>query len=638
MKKKFIIIIVLIVTTLYVASTFKRDISKEGATERFSFVGVETAKNEHEKTIMRVSKSLNVVDDKGVSKSFPLTYKTILHGGEKINNQVFAQIIDKDGNPILMADGSSFISNNPDANSILKIKDKNYLITNFEEQPGELYKTELSVKNNLIIPKSTTPIDFKEIGGTITNCAGSRTSWNTHLGGEEDYNLNTRYADKASPYYIECERDNKNLYNGNNILGIANNFCASVAGMQKYLKDTQINDNGYNGEFFTPYNYGYIIEVEMKDDGTSKSAKHYVTGKYTPELAVNMPDKKTFYMSDDGNAKGLYKFVSDKPIDKFKENWSGTLYAAKLKQITAVNAGSFKVTWVKLGKSSDNELQKLIAKKLKISDIFDIKQSQNRLCKSSYTKVYEDGAIECLKLKLDSQRSKYFEDNEAVKTAAAFLETRKYSAYLGATIELNKEEGLTYDKDKNILYLAMTQIANSMENNYDNNETTNDVRLDKNICGAVYALSLDKKYNVHAMNPLLVGKPLSADSKYADEYACYPDKIANPDNILYLGSNSLLVGEDTTSHVNNFLWIYNTISKKTTRIASLPIGAEVTGLALANIDNKKAIMLNIQHPFKDNPKNVKGENPNSYILQKAKADDMKASIGYIDGLPSNIFK
>lgn len=626
MKKIFAIFITLGAVTL------------NATAQSSSFTELSVSKNDTQKAAMRVSESLTSVNKEGVKKKFPLKYRIILHSGDMLNEQMFARVMDKNSKPIIMDDGSVFISNNPDSNSVLKAGGKNYLITHFEEEPGQLYKTELVIKNNSVVPKSTQAVNLEEIHGTITNCAGSKTAWNTHLGGEEDYSLNSRYADKTSPFYIECAKDKNNLFTRKNSVGIPKEFCVYVSSMQKYLKDEQINVDGYNGKVFTPYNYGYIIELHIKDNGSTEFARHYVTGKYTPELAIHMPDKKTFYMSDDGNAKGLYKFVSDKPITQFSKNWSGTLYSAKLKQLSAKNGGSFSVNWVKLGSSSDNELQKLIESKIKLTDIFNIKKDTKGRCGKNYTKIYEDGDVECLALKLDSKRSNRFKNNDEVKTAAVFLETRKYSAYLGGTIEFNKEEGLTYDKENNVVYLAITQIANSMENDFLNKEAGNDIRLEKNICGAVYSLALDSNYSAVSMSPLVVGKPLKSTEEYSDEYTCHPESIANPDNISYLSPNKLLIGEDTTLHVNNYVWVYNTKNKTMTRIASLPIGAEVTGLTLMDAGNKKSILLNIQHPFEDNPKNAKGQTPNSFILQKADRNDKRGVVGYIDGLPSNFFK
>jgi hypothetical protein len=75
-----------------------------------------------------------------------------------------------------------------------------------------------------------------------------------------------------------------------------------------------------------------------------------------------------------------------------------------------------------------------------------------------------------------------------------------------------------------------------------------------------------------------------------------------------------------------------------TRIASLSIGAEVTGLDTAAIEGKGILLMNIQHPFKDNPQAADGTSPNSALIEAATDDQLKASIGYFDGLPSYIFR
>ena len=40
---------------------------------------------------------------------------------------------------------------------------------------------------------------------------------------------------------------------------------------------------------------------------------------------------------------------------------------------------------------------------------------------------------------------------------AAFFETRRYAAYLGATTEFSKWEGITFSPSKSKLYTAMTE-------------------------------------------------------------------------------------------------------------------------------------------------------------------------------------
>jgi secreted PhoX family phosphatase len=351
-----------------------------------------------------------------------------------------------------------------------------------------------------------------------------------------------------------------------------------------------------------------------------------VTGKYTPELALMMPDGKTVYMSDDGTAKGLWKFVSDEKITEFKADWEGILYAAKVNQTSAENAGAFDVSWIELGHAKDSEIAAMIKSKMKLTDIFDIAEpDENGTCTSG-TKVYEDSTFECLTLK------------EGQEKAAAFLETRKYAALKGATIEFRKEEGLTYDADKNVLYISMSEIKKSMEDDYEGQEPINDIRLEANHCGAVYELSLDRLYSGISMKAIVVGQPLDLNDSYADEWNCHPDAISNPDNIIYIGQHTLLISEDTRKHVNNMVWAYHTETKVMTRIASLPIGAEVTGLDTAAIEGKGILLMNIQHPFKDNPEAADGSTPNARLIEAATDDQLKASIGYFDGLPSDIFK
>jgi hypothetical protein len=75
-----------------------------------------------------------------------------------------------------------------------------------------------------------------------------------------------------------------------------------------------------------------------------------------------------------------------------------------------------------------------------------------------------------------------------------------------------------------------------------------------------------------------------------------------------------------------------------TRIASLPIGAEVTGVDTAVLEGKGILLINTQHPFIDNPKAADGSEPNSALIEKASDQQLKASIGYFDGLPADIFE
>ncbi len=590
------------------------------------FIEVPLAQTHEEITHMRVSPELIVHYDDGTTGSYPLSYQPLLKMGDKVGQGTLGLITDINGNAITAKDGSPFISQDPDGNSFISIGGRHFLITHMESMPGSIYKTELKLQGDQLKALNTEPVDFKTTAGTIINCASSKTPWNTHLGGEEDYSLNTIYTVPESPYYQNCAVKDGRITRAR-VDGTHSYFCAYIHGMQTYLKDDTIDKNeGYNGQKFTPYNYGYTVEVKLNDDGSTQTAKHYVTGKYTPELGLVMPDQKTIYVSDDGNAKGLWKFVSDHPIRGFNQNWQGSLFAARVKQLSAKNGGDFSVSWIKLGHASDREIKTLIDQKLKITDIFNLGlPDEHKKCPENYTKIYEDGRLECLQLKKGQQR------------AAAFLETRKYATYLGATIEFKKEEGLAYDANNNKLYVAISRINGSMEDNYKGRETTNHIRLPKNDCGGIYALELDKQFSATRMKAILTGQPLKPGDDYADQNACSPQTIANPDNLYFPGRDILLVSEDSTRHLNNMAWAYNVKTTELTRIASLPIGAEVTGVTNAIIGDKDFLFMTQQHPFSDQPINANHEKTAVQLMQQARDDDLNATLGYIAGIPAGVF-
>ena len=56
-----------------------------------------------------------------------------------------------------------------------------------------------------------------------------------------------------------------------------------------------------------------------------------------------------------------------------------------------------------------------------------------------------------------------------------------------------------------------------------------------------------------------------------------PERLANPDNLKFSETlRTLFIGEDSSLHVNNFLWAYNVDSGTLTRVLSVPAGAEST--------------------------------------------------------------
>ena len=128
--------------------------------------------------------------------------------------------------------------------------------------------------------------------GTLANCSGGITPWNTFLTCEENYD----------GFYGETIYDESNT-------------------------PTHVPSMYYKWEDFynhPPEHYGWVVEVNPKD---GSAQKHIALGRFAHECCTlyQLEDKRVVaYTGDDSNNEHLYKFVSSKP-NSLKE---GTLYVA----------------------------------------------------------------------------------------------------------------------------------------------------------------------------------------------------------------------------------------------------------------------------------------------------------------------
>ncbi len=192
---------------------------------------------------------------------------------------------------------------------------------------------------------------------------------------------------------------------------------------------------------------------------------------------------------------------------------------------------------------------------------------------------------------------------------AAFLEPRRYGAILGATSEFNKMEGLAVNAKDHKAYMAISYQDGSMEKQED--AVQDDIQLPKIESGVTYQLNLeesqkdrageniDSSYVPASMNGFVLGKDLSSPDALGN--TADPDKVANPDNLSYSEDlNTLFIGEDSDMHTNNFVWAYDVKTKKLSRILSVPVGAEATGLrAVDKVKDSHYVLSNYQHPGAD---------------------------------------
>jgi secreted PhoX family phosphatase len=432
-------------------------------------------------------------------------------------------------------------------------------------------------------------VDTSSVNGLWITCGASLSPWGTHLSSEE-YEPNAYLAATDAQF----KAFSKNLYGD----------------------ETKAN----------PYNYGHLPEVTVNTDGTASIKKHYCLGRISHELVQVMPDNRTVIMGDDATNSGYFVFVADKE----KDLSAGTLYVAKVGTGFSLDpaGAAAPLTWIKLGSATSAEIRSLAAS-LKPADIMDVKTTDP--LDATYTKVTANGRVEWLKVK------------PGMEKAAAFLETHRYAALVGASMGFTKMEGTTVNIKDKIAYSALQNCQASMVAGNALNVPGNGVSIPKTlVAGAVMMLNLkggqkdtagnaiDSEWMPADTKALLVGEDIAAD---ALGNTANPDKVANPDNLKFSEKmRTLFIGEDSSQHVNNFLWAYNVDTKQLSRLLSVPAGGESTGLhAVDDVNGWTYIMSNFQHPgdWGGIHANVKGTlDP---LIKANYKDKFGAAVGYLTG-------
>jgi secreted PhoX family phosphatase len=397
-------------------------------------------------------------------------------------------------------------------------------------------------------------VDTSAAHGLWITCGASLSPWGTHLSSEE-------YEPDAQ-------------------------FIANNAQFKAYSKNLFGAETTAN-----PYHYGHLPEVTVNPDGTGTIKKHYCMGRISHELVQVMPDNRTVLMGDDATNSGMFMFVADKE----KDLSAGTLYVAKYSAGFSVDpaAAGASLTWIKLGHATSAEIEAL-ANKTAPADIMSVLLADP--ADATYTKIFASGVANWIKVK------------PGMQLAAAFLETHRYAYLAGGSMAFTKLEGTTVNIKDKIAYSALQNIQDSMVTNSAKGwNAASNIGLSKAlVAGGIMQHSMvggQKDTAGAAINSewvptqtkmLITGEDIAAD---ALGNTSNPDKIGNPDNIKFSEKlRTLFVGEDSSSHVNNFLWAYNIDTKKLSRLMSIPAGGESTGLhAVDEINGWTYIMSNFQH-------------------------------------------
>jgi secreted PhoX family phosphatase len=599
------------------------------------FFGMPAPVTPEEKADVYSRAEMKILYENGVDRTLTLRYHRIMATTDMIGGSQVGGLFDSKDAPVMDSDGQ-MASDAPDGTSLMHIDgletpgaqgNSLALVTQFEYRQlapndGMDYRVDFWSKlpatmgltlldqdkvSGLLTPKHYSPISFSSVNGGWIHCGSTLSAWNTHVGSEE-YEPDAKTREGLAKAVDSDDKTDIHRFS------------------RYYFGDPAIAN---------PYHYGLLPEVTVDRNGNANVVKHFAAGRYAREMQVMATDNRTAIGGDDGKNTGLFMFVADKEGDLA----AGTLYAASVEQIRPDNGGTFDIKWIRLGHATDAEIKALVDDGIRFSDIFEVislSGDKKNPCGRSFRKVVTYTGTECLRL------------NSGMERAAAFLETRRYAAYLGATTEFSKMEYIAFNKQDRKFYIAVSRVEKDGMA-----DGAGDIRVAPNDGGMILEMEtaagirdsgselIDSQYVGTKLSsvPALVGGWLGKnaageDIRDSEGNRCQQDRLCGPDNLVYADSiRTLFIGEDTSRRNNNYVWAYNIDSGKLSRILSVPMAAEATGLMVAeNYNGHAYIMSNFQHPgAADDFENYKGDDRQDVLaaINSKWGNRKKAAIGYI---------
>ncbi len=556
-------------------------------------------------------------EEKGKIRSANGTYEFLAQEEDRINGgaERLGVVQTPDGKNITQDNfaGTQYgnAASNPDCNQFIPTNDdgtEGYLFTNWENSPGNVSRIPLrqtddgewnaDLENAINLANTAL---LRELGGTRINCYGDRSPWNTMLSSEENY-AQPRVSLTATVSDIVDQGTGKGLigacqfWNRPNPTGIQKAieeyYGSDSWDVQGYWALTgleflayylgadpvdQSSDNKSNmttpiGDVYpNPYRYGYHVDFREPTADPPKPVKYYVMGRAAWEAPDIQSDKQTVYGCSDGDSKGIYKFVADRPIDSYRDpmDIAGTLYAPKVTNEDAAKKNppadvNLEFEWLKLGHATNREIEEWIA-------AYDDITQEDYLETHADTDWQDDLAAalkEADKEVVENGNQNYITNQEIVEWAeqydregpegvsddlrkVPFLETRAAAKEIGATIEFNKAEGVDSIDGAapgDYVYFAVSELNDDMATGQ------GDIQLDRVDGGVVYRAELEEDYNVSTLEPVIVGPDASDPAAVAD------DALINIDNVYVMDDGRVLCCEDADkfgrSYSNDCLYVY----------------------------------------------------------------------------------
>jgi secreted PhoX family phosphatase len=512
---------------------------------------------------------------------------------------------------------------NPDCNQFVATNQdgtEGYLFTNDENSPGNVMRTPLRRTEDggweadadaAINVVNTEP--FREIGGTRINCYGDLSPWETMISSEENYahprvSLASTVSDveaagsgegiygaahfwnRPNPNEIQSAVDEYDEVDGWYVQGYWNmtgvEHLAYYLGADPVAAETDDEGDRVNpiepiGEAYpNPYRYGYHVDIREPTADPPQPVKYYVMGRAAWEAPDILPDERTVYGCSDGDSKGIYKFVADRPIPSYNDpmDVAGTLYAPKITNDAASSGRSpaevpLEVEWLELGHATNREVASWIADYDEITQVDYLESHADwsegdevteAVLREADLEVIANGNADYIQREAILEWAEQYEANgpdgvDEELRRVPFLETRAAAKEIGATIEFNKAEGVDSRDDArpgDYIYFGISELNDDMDDQPSNDG--GDIALDRVDGGVVYRAELEPQYDVSRLEPVVVGPDFTGEEAMAD----VDDALRNVDNVYTMRDGRVLLAEDgfkgaNRSYPNDGLYVYS---------------------------------------------------------------------------------
>lgn len=248
------------------------------------------------------------------------------------------------------------------------------------------------------------------------------------------------------------------------------------------------------------------------------------------------------------------------------------------------------------------------------SDLFEYTVFGGRSkCPDGRTPINVRSTPECLTLKPGKQK------------LAAFLETRRYAAYVGATTEWGNLRGLVYDSQSEQLFISVTRVdAEDTIMLQESKGSPNHLQLGLAPCGCMFKLPVEgKEYDTKRLIPHVCGRD---DTGTSPENSCNKELISNPGELsLIPGQQKLIVAENsckrnvdvtkasTCGHTNNNVWTLNPFDRSDlTRVVTTPYKSKPSSMTWAYNSELEGVVMQlvVNEPY-DNGKDPKVDDKES---------------------------